>query len=227
MAERVKIGKRDHVLDAGCGVGGSSIFLARNYGCHVTGITLSQRQAAMASWNAKRHGVQHLVRFRKENFTRTAFQDESFDVVWSIESVCHARKKIDFIRESYRILRKGGRIAIADGFIEKGAGRWKENLIRKMIRGWAVPNLSTMEAICEDMRKTGFSSVKRTDETSHILPSSLRLYYASFPALLATKLGEIAHIRNRTQTANVLSAYYQHIALKRGLWKYGIVSAEK
>ena len=40
LAEEAAIGEGDHVLDAGCGVGGSSIYLAENYGCNVVGATI-------------------------------------------------------------------------------------------------------------------------------------------------------------------------------------------
>src|SRR5687768_12088387 len=49
MMETARIKSSDRVLDAGCGVGGSSIFLASTAGCRVTGITLSERQAELAS----------------------------------------------------------------------------------------------------------------------------------------------------------------------------------
>ena len=57
MIEAAEIKSSDKVLDAGCGVGGSSIFIATNKGCNVTGISLSERQVQQAIDNAKKwHG---------------------------------------------------------------------------------------------------------------------------------------------------------------------------
>ena len=53
MMEAAQIKQADKVLDAGCGVGGSSIFIATVLGCAVTGITLSERQMQLAKANAK------------------------------------------------------------------------------------------------------------------------------------------------------------------------------
>ena len=48
MMEAASISSSDQVLDAGCGIGGSSIFLAEKIGCNVTGISLSERQVIKA-----------------------------------------------------------------------------------------------------------------------------------------------------------------------------------
>src|SRR4051812_19112727 len=44
LAERAAISAHDRVLDAGCGMGGSALWLAETYGAHVTGIALSRSQ---------------------------------------------------------------------------------------------------------------------------------------------------------------------------------------
>src|SRR5207237_9048199 len=61
MAEKLNITKDDVVLDAGCGVGGSSIWLAKQFGCKVTGITLSSKQIMLANAAAIAEGVSLLV----------------------------------------------------------------------------------------------------------------------------------------------------------------------
>lgn len=108
MMEAARIGPGDHVLDAGCGVGGSSIFIASKIGCRVTGITLSERQVGQAKKNAEGKGLVDLVEFRQMDYGATSFEDASFDVVWGCESICYADDKEQFIRESYRILKPGG-----------------------------------------------------------------------------------------------------------------------
>ena len=80
LANKAHITKDNTVLDAGCGIGGSSIWLAQTIGCSVVGITISDKQVARAKDLAKKHGVDSKVQFFNENFTNTKFDDESFDV---------------------------------------------------------------------------------------------------------------------------------------------------
>src|SRR5687767_14617549 len=86
VAEAAEIKPGNFVLDAGCGVGGPSIFLA-SQGCQVEGITLSDKQVETCRQNALKFKLQDKVHFSKQNYLTTSFPDESFDVVWAIESV--------------------------------------------------------------------------------------------------------------------------------------------
>lgn len=107
MIEAGNIVANDKVLDAGCGIGGSSIFIASQLGCSVTGITLSERQLQQAVSNAKQKGVANLVDFKVMDYCNTSFPDESFDVVWGCESICYADDKEEFIKEAFRLLKPG------------------------------------------------------------------------------------------------------------------------
>ena len=107
LAQRAGIAGDDRVLDAGCGVGGSAIWLAQEIGCRVTGITLSEHQVAQSRKNAEQRGVSALTDFRVGDFTATDFDEAAFDVVWAVEAVCHAENKRDFVDEAYRILAPG------------------------------------------------------------------------------------------------------------------------
>lgn len=133
LSEKAEIKKSDKILDAGCGVGGGSIFLAKKFGCRVTGITICKKQVKAAKINAENNNVADLVDFYEMDYMNTKFDDFSFDVVWALESVCYSDKK-RFIKEAFRILKKGGRLIIADGFASKSNYNNKESfLMRKWL----------------------------------------------------------------------------------------------
>lgn len=88
LAEQAAITSTDHVLDAGCGVGGSAVFLAKQYGCHVTGITLSGQQVQHALRYAIRHNVEKLTTFLVADFTRMPYPDASLLMSYGLLKAC-------------------------------------------------------------------------------------------------------------------------------------------
>jgi cyclopropane fatty-acyl-phospholipid synthase-like methyltransferase len=228
LAEMVGIGPNDCVLDAGCGIGGSAIYLAKRFGCRVTGITLSQKQVDSATRHAQRSGVGHLTTFRTMDFHRPTFPDHSFDVVWAIESVCHAGEKAVFFKEMWRILEKGGRLIVADGFANrKSYNETEQSLMARWLRGWCVESLETVEDFLRHMQEAGFRDLAYVDATKNALPSSRRLYVLSRPVLWVAALARFMGRKMRARTLNFVAMNCQYLALTQGLWNYGIISARK
>ena len=112
LAREAGIRGGETVLDVGCGMGGSSIHLARTFGCRVTGITLSPLQRFWASSAARWNRVAGNTEFRCSDAEKADFPPESFDVVWSIECTEHLYDKARFFRRAAAWLRPGGRMAI-------------------------------------------------------------------------------------------------------------------
>lgn len=228
LSKIAKIKKSDVVLDAGCGVGGSSIYLAKNIGCRVVGITLSPKQQVAAKLNAKRAGVEKLTQFYIKDYTKTGFKNNSFDVVWAIESVCYAPKKEKFIKEAFRILKKGGRLVVADFFTTKNElTDREEKLMSGMAQGWALDRFESSINFKKFMIEAGFKNISMLNITKNILPSAKRLYYFSLIGLPVGKLLEWLKFRNKVHTGNIWAVYYQWKALQKNLWHYCIFSAEK
>jgi len=80
----------ERVLDAGCGIGGSAIWLAENLGASVVGINISAKQVEEARRLARCRRLEDRVQFRVADFCATELASESFDVVWALESACYA-----------------------------------------------------------------------------------------------------------------------------------------
>ncbi|MEZ4244853.1 MAG: methyltransferase domain-containing protein [Nitrospira sp.] len=99
------------VLDVGCGIGGSSRMLAREYGFAVTGVTLSPQQVRRAQ---ELTASEVNARFQVDDALALSFPDASFDVVWSVEAGPHMPDKTQFARELMRVLKPGGILVVAD-----------------------------------------------------------------------------------------------------------------
>ncbi|MEO1884633.1 MAG: methyltransferase domain-containing protein [Methylococcales bacterium] len=218
----------DHVLDAGCGIGGSSIWMAETHQNRVTGITVSAKQTRYAKKHAERHGVADKVNFEVSDFCNTPFEDESFDIIWGLESVCYAVDKADFLREAYRLLRKGGKVVVCDGFFareEFDQREWDANMA--FFNGWAVPNLATQRDFNEKLEQENFKSIAVHEVTAATMPSSDHMYKISKWLRPVQTFREWFGLSSKAQTANFEVGFAQNIMFREALVEYCIFTAEK
>lgn len=101
------------LLDVGCGIGGSTLYLAEKLGATAQGVTLSPEQAKRANERAQTAYLGDRVQFQVANALDLPFADHSFDLVWSLESGEHFPDKAKFLQEAYRVLKPGGMLLMA------------------------------------------------------------------------------------------------------------------
>lgn len=102
-----------NILDVGCGIGGSTLYLAQKFNATAQGVTLSPEQAKRAQERATEANLGERVQFQVANALNLPFSDESFDLIWSLESGEHFPDKAKFLQEAYRVLKPGGMLLMA------------------------------------------------------------------------------------------------------------------
>lgn len=228
MMDAAAIKATDRVLDAGCGVGGSSIHVAARTGATVTGISLSERQVQQAHENARSRGVEDQTNFAVMDYSATTFPDASFDVVWGCESICYADNKKQFIQEAFRLLRPGGRLVVADGFVTNFDHN-EHPIIRNWLDGWQVNYLETPGRFTGFMQQAGFDNACFRDITAATAHSSRRLYRFYWLASAYVRWRKLAssHRADAMQIGNIRACKFQRQGMKKGLWNYGMITGTK
>jgi len=192
VARPAHISRADRVVDAGCGVGGTALTLARHTGCSVTGLTISRRQVALARRRARCTKTSRAVRFARADCSRSLpFADASVDVVVSIEAACHFPTKDRFIGECARVLRRGGRLVLSDWMASDDCrNEGFERYLEPVRRAWHLGALDTPRAWRALLRAAGLDVRQCVDLSRGIRGNIKLLQRATLTLMLAEAASE-------------------------------------
>jgi len=101
-----------HILDVGCGVGGSTRRLSHQTGCYTTGVDLSDEYIDAAERLTQLFDMQERVKFHAASALDLPFEDNSFDGVWSIQMGMNVEDKLSWLSEMHRVVKPKGRAVL-------------------------------------------------------------------------------------------------------------------
>ncbi len=172
LADMLKIIGGSTIADVGCGIGGSSIYLAGKYGAQVSGITLSPVQAVMARARAKALNTTGVTFMVEDALDMKSFKDGSFDIVWSLESCEQFFDKGRFLSEAGRILKENGQLMLATWCSGKDEYSGKEARAYKRITlAFDLPYMPSMEYYLTLLKERGFTVVSSFDWSDRVKKS--------------------------------------------------------
>ena len=156
------ITERHHVVDAGCGVGGTAIHLANAHGCRVTGVNVNRLQLEIAQQKVVDAGVADRVSLEYADCGQSLpFADNTIDAVVNIESACHYSDRERFLREVQRILKPGGKIVAMDWMARDHLSTEQyDQFIRPVCESWAMVSLECQATYTSKLQEAGLEIVE-------------------------------------------------------------------
>ena len=154
IAKKLALSPGQTVLDIGCGWGGMAIHLAQHHDVHVTGITLSEEQAALARDRVREAGVADKVTILLEDYRDTAASGRRFDRIVSVGMFEHVgRAQFEtFFEACARLLEDDG-VMLLHTIGRMGSPGTTDAFTRKYIfPGGYIPALSETVAASEKFR---------------------------------------------------------------------------
>ena len=230
LVAHAKLPAKPRVLDVGCGVGGTSLFLAKELGARVTGVTISTAQVGMARSAADEAGLGAAVDFhegdgeRLDELPALAGAQGTFDAVWISEALSHFVNKDRFFAHAHAFLKPGGKLVLADWFrADKLSKKHEKGVIAAIEHGMLLPRLDSMPDYYTGMSAAGLRLVWLLDVSKEVAKTwDLSIELCANPSLWAmcVTMGSdfIAFLR-------AFSSMREGFA--SGAFRYGLFVAEK
>lgn len=154
------------VADIGCGYGATARLAAITHGVHVVGLTLSATQKKYADRIPVARGT---VDLRVSDWREADFADGEFDALFALESLEHIADKAGFARMARRVVRPGGRVAVATWLAAENVSGWSQrHLLDAICREGRLPPLATAPELRGVFSDAGFTLLREEDLTRRV-----------------------------------------------------------
>lgn len=157
------------ILDAGCGVGGTSIYFAKKYP-HIKfiGINNSQTQIRLALKFAQQNHVSSNTEFILGDYLATGLPDNFVDGVFTIEALTRFKDKKRFLQEANRILKKNKKLVIDEVFLlKKPSKHFMKLAYDAYCTAWKIPYVESLKDFKNYLENLRFDDVKTMDITKN------------------------------------------------------------
>jgi SAM-dependent methyltransferase len=154
-----------HVLEVASGSGGPSLYLARKFGCRITGLDINEEGIKTANQAARDAGITNAAYQFADIDQRLPFDDETFDAVMCIDSMNHFRNRRGVLDEWHRVLKTGRRILFTDPVVITGTVSNEELAARSSIGFFLFVPLKQTKGHIQD---AGFNLIRCDDVTANI-----------------------------------------------------------
>jgi SAM-dependent methyltransferase len=177
------------VLDLGCGLGATLRTLAKSRPlAQLTGITLVPWQVEKTRALNEVDGLGDRIHLVLGDYEHSTIESESFDAAYALESSCHAHgaDKRALLRETNRLLKPGGRLVIADGFLRRGGmpSGLRARIYRKLCECWVIEDLGHLDLFVLELKCLGFHSIVVERMQLRVAPSIFHIPWVTLKFLL-------------------------------------------
>jgi cyclopropane fatty-acyl-phospholipid synthase-like methyltransferase len=206
-----------HILDAGCGIGGTSIYLAKKYpNVKFTGISIAPGQIIIANKFAKSHNTIN-THFIAGDYIQTSFSNNYFDGIFALESSCYASSYKAFINEMYRILKPGGILVVIDSFRKTHTlSPIMHKIYRRFYVEFGNANLSYLSDFEQYLKRKQFIELKINNISKNVRRSVLQFSVVAGPFYLLKTIRKTFNYGKRKSNSN-LKDYYQGNTIMAGV----------
>lgn len=157
---QLELSANDHVLDVGCGLGGTARFVASSFGCRVTGIDLTPEFVSTGRSLCDWVGLSGTIELHEGDATAMPFDDERFDGAFMLHVGMNIPNKAGLFAEVYRLIKPGARFGVYDVM------QTSDEVLTYPVPWSSAPDtsaLATPEQYIELIAQAGFDLVKTRD----------------------------------------------------------------
>ena len=168
MAAHACLDQKSRVLDLGSGYGAPARFLASRFGCEVTGLNVSTVEIEEAKRQTRAAGLELSVSFDCGDFHELPYSDDSFDVVWSQDSLMYGADKRRILEEIQRVLKPGGVLDFTDILARRDLDAEDRDRLYARVR---TPEMWDTERYLSELIDLNFTIRRVEDWSEHVAAS--------------------------------------------------------